>query len=182
MQYKEDWEVSQKRHIAYWNREIADHCCISVKAYDGTPFPANLMSDPNDRSKEWTDPEFVIACNRFLMEHTYYAGEAYPSVFVNLGAAGHVGFFKGAKYQFGDTVWFFPSLTEVNELEFDENSFLTLRKIQEAGKGLLICVSPDQIKPIMENLSSKGLFLATSARGKEEADAIVKEVEKLTHE
>lgn len=60
--------------------------------------------------------------------------------------------------------------------------FTELRKIQAAGKKLLIIAQPGQIRPIMENLSSKGLYLVTNASSREEADAIVKEVTRLTHE
>jgi len=57
-----------------------------------------------------------------------------------------------------------------------------LRKIQQAGKNLIIIANHDQIEPLMENLSSKGLLLLTGAASKDEADAIIKKVAKLTHE
>lgn len=57
-----------------------------------------------------------------------------------------------------------------------------LQKIQAAGKCLLLLVDAADIDIYMENLSSKGLFIQTSASSKEEADAIVKRVEKLTRE
>ncbi len=57
-----------------------------------------------------------------------------------------------------------------------------LKKIQAAGKNLLIICQPDQIRPIMENLSSKGLFLNTSVGTKDEADAIIRDVAKWTHD
>jgi len=60
--------------------------------------------------------------------------------------------------------------------------FPELKKIQAAGKNVLICVSPSQIKPIMENLSSKGLYLVVSAGSKDEADAIMKDIAKWTHD
>ena len=278
------------------------------------------------------------------MENTYFGGEAFPSIFVNLGAAGHAGFFMGEKHYVGDSVWFFPSLEEPGELEFDENSFLyqktlelarayaedsrgdylvsmpdttgnadalshlmgpeallpamledpegvkgalakiqaayerimrevygivkdvngggsciqwlsmfapgfhaqmqcdmsvmisnamfeefilpelraqcdlldyalyhfdgveqirhldslqwtqvagqppcteyfpELRKIQAAGKSLLILVSPEQVKPILENLSSRGLYRITNAGSREEADALLTNIAKWTHD
>jgi len=58
-----------------------------------------------------------------------------------------------------------------------------LKKIQAAGKGLVLVVTPDQIKPLMENISSKGVILVVNgAKSPEEADDIVKLVTKLTHE
>jgi len=62
------------------------------------------------------------------------------------------------------------------------NYMETLQKIQAAGKCLLLLVDAADIEVYMENLSSKGLFIQTSATSKEEADAIVRKVEKLTRE
>ena len=83
------------------------------------------------------------------MENSYYAGEAFPSIFVDLGAGGHAGFFKGAKHYFGDSVWFFPSLEDPDDLEFDENSFLYKKTIElakayvEDSKGDYFVSMPD---------------------------------------
>ena len=58
-----------------------------------------------------------------------------------------------------------------------------LKKIQAAGKGLVLIVTPDQIKPLMENISSKGvIFVVNGAKSPEEADDIVAYVAKHTHE
>ncbi|HHY82905.1 MAG TPA: hypothetical protein GX505_09550 [Clostridiales bacterium] len=57
-----------------------------------------------------------------------------------------------------------------------------LKKIQKAGKGLILHVTPDEIPLIMENLSSKGLYLLTWTNTQDEADALVKTIEKLTHD
>ena len=60
--------------------------------------------------------------------------------------------------------------------------FPELRKIQAAGKSLLILVSPEQVQPIMENLSSRGLYLITNAGSREEADALLNSIAKWTHD
>lgn len=355
MRYKNDWDMAKKRLTAFWNRDIVDRCCVSVKAYEKVDDPIVYLEPQTDeeRVQHWTDPELIIKRNRIRMEHTYYGGEAFPAIFVNLGASGHAGFFKGEKHHFGDSVWFFPSLEDPDTLEFDENSFMyrktlelaeayaadsrgdyivsmpdtsgnadalshlmgpeellpamleepesvqralkkietayerimrevydivrdvneggscidwlstwapgfhaqmqsdmsvmisnpmfkefvmpelqrqcefleyplyhfdgieqvrhlddllsipnlraiqwtqvagqppctdfipELRKIQAAGKNLLIIIRPDQIETLMENLSSRGLFLVTTAPSKEDADAIIKQVSRLTHE
>lgn len=57
-----------------------------------------------------------------------------------------------------------------------------LKRIQAAQKGLILHVMPDEIEFIMENLSSKGLYLLTYAENQEEALRLVKKVERLTHE
>jgi len=57
-----------------------------------------------------------------------------------------------------------------------------LQKIQKAGKNLLIHITPQQIEPLLQNLSSRGLCLNLSAGSQEEGEAILRRIEKLTHE
>lgn len=135
MRYKDDWHMAKKRLEAFWQGEIIDRCCISLRApRDGAstasfdPLPASSA----DRLSWWTDTERVMARERFRMEHTYFAGEAVPAMDISLGAAGHAGFFKGADYRFEDSLWFFPSLEDPDELEFDENSFLYQKMLEMA--------------------------------------------------
>lgn len=58
----------------------------------------------------------------------------------------------------------------------------TLKKIQEAGKCLLLNVRPRYVEKLMTELSSKGLYIVTDCETVDEADSLVKLVEKLTHE
>ena len=59
--------------------------------------------------------------------------------------------------------------------------FPVLQKIQAAGKGLVLIISKDQLRPVMENLSSPGLMLIVNdAASPEEAEDIVRYVEKHT--
>ena len=57
-----------------------------------------------------------------------------------------------------------------------------LKRIQQAGKCLLISVSPAQIEPLMRELSSRGLYLLTSVATEDEARTLMKNVMKWTHE
>ena len=134
MRYKKDWEAAKKRLTAFWNQDIVDRCCISVKVFENFDDPMIRLVPGTDaeRLQHWTDPERIIRRNRKWMEHTYYGGEAFPAIFVDLGAGGHAGFFKGEKHYFGDSVWFFPSLTDPDALEFDENSFMYRKTLELA--------------------------------------------------
>lgn len=57
-----------------------------------------------------------------------------------------------------------------------------LKKIQKAGKRLFIILKPNEVEHILTELSSKGLYLKVRAESEDEADAILKLVEKLSHE
>ncbi|MBQ3125715.1 MAG: trimethylamine corrinoid protein 2 [Clostridia bacterium] len=148
MRYKNDWEMAKKRLTAFWSGEIIDRCCISITALEknvSSPIP---LADA-ERFIYWTDPEHIIKRNRLAMENTYYGGEAFPLIFINLGASGHAGFFKGERHYFENSVWFFPSLEDPAELEFDENSFLYRKTLElarafaEDSRGDYIVSMPD---------------------------------------
>ena len=151
MKYKSDWEQAKARLTAFWQGEILDRCCISVKAFDQVALSTARVVPGNDaeRFTYWTDPDAIIARNRYRMEHTYYGGESFPAIFVDLGAGGHAGFFKGAKHYFGDSVWFFPSLENPYDIEFDEDSFLFQKTLElakafvEDSKGDYMVSMPD---------------------------------------
>lgn len=151
MRYKDDWSRAKERLTAFWNGEIIDRCCISVKATDWSRM-GDSFRRPEDEAglvSYWTDPERIIRRNRLYMENTYYGGEAFPVMPLDLGAGGHAGFFKGARHQFAGTVWFFPSWKGLEHLEFDENSFLfsktmeLARSFAEDSKGDYMVSMPD---------------------------------------
>lgn len=154
MRYKDDWEMTKKRFEAFWQGEIIDRCCISVRADRGGNSQAvaeawRIPEDDAGRVRYWSDAETIIRRNRLRMENTYYGGESFPAAFINLGASGHAGFFKGAKHYFENSVWFFPSVSDPREVEFDENSFLYQKTIElaralaEDSRGDYIVSMPD---------------------------------------
>ena len=57
-----------------------------------------------------------------------------------------------------------------------------LTEIQSNGRGLHLSCVPDEVEILMKELSSKGLYLSTWADSPEEADDLVKLVERLTHD
>lgn len=152
MRYKDDWETAKKRLTAFWERDIIDRCCAAVQVIDRDipdPFMHSLPGTPEEWFAYRTDPELVIKRNRLRMEHTYFGGEAFPQIFIDLGAAGHAGFFKNAKYSIRDSVWFFPALNDMRDVEFDPHSFLYKRTLEmaeayvEDSKGDYMVSMPD---------------------------------------
>lgn len=57
-----------------------------------------------------------------------------------------------------------------------------LKRIQSAGKALIIMVPPSDIPVLLDELSSKGLYLHTETETVEEAKAIIHYVEKNSKE
>ena len=131
MDYIADWDRRKERLSAFWENEIIDRCCVAITAPKKTNNGKlddlfRLPASKEDKLIYWTDGEAILKRNRALMENTLYLGESYPHINLNLGASGHAGFFKGAKFQFEESVWFFPIDMdwENEEIEFDSNSFL----------------------------------------------------------
>ena len=103
-----DFNRIKERMTALWNHEILDRCCVSViyeepekrQAIDAFPVGSE------DRMRYWTDPEIVLQRNLSHMDNTYYAGDAFPLVSLNLGPAGHAGFVKNMKWSYEpSTIW-----------------------------------------------------------------------------
>lgn len=107
MQYKEDWEKVKHRFDAFWQGELADRCCISITAPKEIVINSGVENKPaKDLVEKWLDPEFRY--NQLIHEisNTYYAGEAFPNFWVNIGP-GVISSFIGSPYVLGNnTVWF----------------------------------------------------------------------------
>jgi hypothetical protein len=85
-------------------------------------------------------------------------------MFLNLSAAGTAGFFKNARHQCEDTVWFFPFINDWdrNKLEFDTESFL-YKKTLELAK-FFVNESKGNYFVSMADLSGNADSLAHNAR------------------
>lgn len=129
MKYVKDWDKIQKRYTALMNCEIIDRCCVSIYAQKTPGKSFGELCYPkagDDKLKFWTDPEDTFRRYDEFFEHTYFAGEAVPTIIFNLGTAGQVGYMMNMTYDVDDTVWFHPFINDwdKDELIFDENSFL----------------------------------------------------------
>ena len=148
MLYKDNVEQAKKRWDAWWRGEDTDRCCINITARNSVPATEEeqkILSVPNDPDgllQYWTDPEWIVKRTRISLGRTWYGGDSFPIATVNLGAAGHAGFFHGSKYSFDkQSVWFFPCYESLSEIAFDESSFLyrktldVTRALAEDSKG-----------------------------------------------
>lgn len=136
MKYREKWDLSRKRFEGFWNQEIIDRCCISVIAPKRGKESEYWRLKEYPRMYGWGDPEAIVKRSRALFEASYFGGEAFPGIWLNLGPSGHAGFFKGVEYHVNeDTVWFTPSIKdgEYNSLTFDSASEL-YRLTMEMGR------------------------------------------------
>ena len=101
MLYKNGIEKAKERWGAWWNGELIDRCLVNITARKPIPITSDeqkilqVPDTPDGLLQYWTDPEWIVKRTRIGLERTWYGGDAFPIATVNLGAAGHAGFFKG---------------------------------------------------------------------------------------
>ena len=153
MDYKDNWEKSKARFSAFWSNELIDRCCISVisPAKGSTWQPEPLPDNPEDKLKYWTDGEWIVSRYKRYFENTYFGGDSFPHVWLNLGAAGIAGYFTKSRFQFENTVWYFPFIEYYDRdfPEFDPDGFLYRKTLELArylvneSKGSFFVSMPD---------------------------------------
>lgn len=126
----DNFDKIRERMTALWNREIIDRCCISVFAYDQQAMHEfNTLPDNTMDCKYFmTDPEMIRSRHLKVFDRSYYAGDAFPLVNLNMGPAGHTAFIKGVKPGYSETtIWYEPIMEDEldpDKIVFDENAYL----------------------------------------------------------
>ena len=151
MKYKDDWPQAQHRLDAWWEHRLTGRAIVIATAPREHPagdIPA--PPEPHDLVDRWTNPE-ILGLNALRnAANTYFAGEAFPQMWVNLGP-GIMATYIGSTPTFHEeTVWFGEVPHEGIEsiadyLEYDPGSVwwqrtqsITRRLLEIAGGELII--------------------------------------------
>lgn len=126
---KNEWEKSQKRFDALWHGEIIDRCCASVVSWKDDRDPEEYFDsinpdDPKDIEDYWKNPQRIHKRNLHYLNQCYFAADSFPVMCPYFAPAGHAEFF-GGKVQYGTgTIWFDPTITDLEKQfpVFDEQS------------------------------------------------------------
>jgi len=138
MKYIDDAEKRIERHKAFWEGEVIDRPVVTILGMNNNAIvhPGFSMLPPasSEMFKWYTDAEWRLKNFRLACDNSTWVGDRLPMVFLNLGAAGHAGFFKGMKNVFSDAGLIFENeLDEDNpSLEFDENSIWYKKTLEMA--------------------------------------------------
>jgi len=151
----EDWPQARERFQAFWQREILDRCCISIRAprpSSKTPLSLKAPANHEELLAYWLDPEVNLQRMLDSFSRTYYAGEAYPATTMCLGASVMAEFFgAGAEFR-PDTVWYHPVITDLaaHEWKTDTTStplylatFTAMHRYIEASQGAFFVGLPE---------------------------------------
>jgi hypothetical protein len=116
-----NFDMISNNLIKFWNHEYIGRCVVRITA-PKKKYPLPEPRNYEELVKIWTDGEEILKRNMSAFENTYFLGEAFPLINLNLGAAGHAGYFNNIPYKFADTVWFFP-IGDEEELVFSKDNF-----------------------------------------------------------
>jgi len=150
-----DWVKSRERHEAWWHGEVIDRVLIQVTAPKNDVPPGTPPAPPRDPEQQWLDVECRLQHFKWSLNHTYYAGDAFPYFDTQLGP-GTLSTFIGARPEFqSNTVWYHPCVDDIPNAKppvFDENNkywqFVQelSRKGVERFDGRALVAFPDMIE------------------------------------
>ncbi len=140
---KPDAEMAVKRMDAWWHGAVIDRPAIHVTAPKPAPLPLPKKAHATQRDR-WLDVDYVVACADIAAANTYWAGDALPMVWPNLGPE-VLSACMGADLEFGETTsWSVPVLhdwADAPKLTLRRDSLYVqtllsmLQNMLEAGRG-----------------------------------------------
>lgn len=117
MLYKPDWEQARERLEAWWEGEIVDRAVIQVIARQDSLEPVSSTYDLWWPPLHFlNDPEHVVDTFEEYCRRTYFGGEAFPNLWINLGP-GIMAAYMGAAPQFRDDTTWFETPKEWHEID-----------------------------------------------------------------
>ena len=118
--WHENWDQVRGHFVKWWKRE---GMVFTVTARKNTPWediPAPAA--PKSLEERWLDPVYRVKRDIYAMSRSYFGGDAYPSMDIDVGP-GSLGSFIGSEPALSlDTVWFHTNITDPDthpELCFD---------------------------------------------------------------
>ncbi len=141
--FKPDAAAACKRMEAWWDGAILDRPAIHLTAPRPNPRPLPVKQHTTLRDR-WMDKEYVLVCAEVAIANTYWAGDALPTFWPNLGPEVLTAC-MGAELEFGEsTTWSVPKLHNwdgIPELKINPDNIYTrtlldlLRMATQKGKG-----------------------------------------------
>lgn len=79
LEYKPDWEQTQANMRAWWAGEDFGRCALAVTAPRADAPDRPPPTPPDSIEDLWLDIDYHVARNEWVMEQTFYGGEAIPN-------------------------------------------------------------------------------------------------------
>ncbi|MGB9876882.1 MAG: hypothetical protein ACPLPS_03860 [bacterium] len=104
-----DWVSIKQRHLAWWRGEGYLLQIVAPKKQFDYPPPRDLL-------QFWADPQYVVGRSEEYFNSTYFLGDAFPYIFVNLGPSIASAYLGCPLVLQTDTTWQKPIVENVEEL------------------------------------------------------------------
>ena len=115
--YKEDWEETKERFLAWWSHENTGRCGLAVTA------PRNDAPDrprppaPTTVQEQWYDLDLISQRQEYHLSRTYFGGEALPVWSAGYAGNSSIPVFLGAPITLDTaTGWVDPILKDPNRI------------------------------------------------------------------
>ena len=158
MKHAANWEATQERFKAWWNRSKVDRPLMYVVATRSQPLPdLEEVNPPSSPDELYTDVERIAAeARNYMKTHSLYA-DALPYIDANLGP-GSLSLYIGSEPEFAwDTVWYKECVddwTTHPSFKFDTKNlwwkkhYEMISKLQEMSQGDFLVTIPDLIENV----------------------------------
>jgi len=193
--WKEDWNEAKERMATWWDGEVYDRPAIQAIAPKHKHVPDNSWNWEFARNP--SNPDRTIDLYENWCSHIYFGGEAYPNLWVNLGA-GILGAYLGATPKFGrDTVWFggqwskgyVKDWDELLTIEFDEQNTwwkytkrITRRAVKRGRDRFVVGMTDlGGIADVIASLRSPKNLLVDLYRRKDEVRTLSQKIVEIWH-
>lgn len=155
-----DWDRIRERFDALWRCEVVDRCCCAVTSWrdglteaDFAPVDAPRPGDAADLASYMEDADRILRRGLRYLDLVHFDGDAFPILIHNYAPAGHAEYFGGAS-RYGDgTVWFDPTIADL-EAQFPrydphhpalERHVALYRRLAEATRGRCLVAMTDNV-------------------------------------
>ncbi len=118
LEYKDDWEETQERYLAWWAHEAIGRCALAVTAPKNNPPGLPAPPPASTVYEQWYDLDRISQWMEYHLSRTYYGGEALPVWNAGYAGISSIPNFLGCRTTLDmATGWWDPILTEPDDLE-----------------------------------------------------------------
>ena len=118
LRYKEDWEETKERFLAWWNHEYFGRCGLAVTA--PLDHPPDLPPPPAAATPEqrWYDLDWISRQMDYQLGRTYFGGEAFPVWNAGYSGVSSIPALLGCPIDIDMTTgWWHPILSEEDRID-----------------------------------------------------------------
>jgi hypothetical protein len=149
IKHKENFEETQKRMDAFWNKDYTDRCCLAIRLPKENPGKLVLPRDSYTLEETRTDAGYAFLTYEHWLKSSVFLAESLPALMPGFGVAAHSCYFGSKLRHAPETIWFEPVIHEpdISRLVYDGGALETHKKytaeLAKRAKGLFMIGNND---------------------------------------